>query len=95
MQLDGTGLKPAIAVNPATLIFGPTVFDPSCGTQCGSTLPEQITNTGEAELILDQLLFTGPFSGPSATTPPARLQIGSSFIEKRSPSIRPSGRRGR
>ena len=53
VALDGTGLKPAIDAAPATLIFGPTVFDPNCGSLCGSTLPETFTNSGQAELIVD------------------------------------------
>jgi hypothetical protein len=85
VTLSGTGLKPAIGLNPtasAGLIFPPTVFDPNCGTVCGSTLPEKITNTGAAELILDQIAFTGPFSGPGATAPPTRLQPGSVLTEQ-------------
>jgi photosystem II stability/assembly factor-like uncharacterized protein len=85
VTLGGTGLKPAIGLDPSAsvgLIFPPTVLDPNCGTVCGSTLPEKITNTGAAELILDQVAFTGPFSGPSATAPPTRLQPGSLLTEQ-------------
>ena len=85
VSLTGTGLKPAITTTPATLVFGPTVFDPNCGIVCGQTLPETIANTGVAELILDQLAVTvgsPPFSAPAATSPPTRVQVGSSFAEQ-------------
>jgi len=55
-----------------------------CASLCGTTLPETFTNTGEAELIVDSVTFpTGspPFSGPPATSPPTRVQVGSSFTE--------------
>jgi photosystem II stability/assembly factor-like uncharacterized protein len=82
VQLDGRGLKPAIDANPTTLIFAPTVFDPNCGSLCGLTLPERFTNSGEAELIIDEVSFTGPFSGPGATSPKTRVQVGSIFTEQ-------------
>ncbi len=82
VDLDGTGLKPAIDAAPATLIFGPTVFDPNCGSLCGSTLPEVFTNSGEAELIVDVVSFTGPFSGPGATSPPTRIEPGGILTEQ-------------
>ena len=82
VALDGTGLKPAIDAAPATLIFGPAVFDPNCGSLCGSTLPETFTNSGQAELIVDAVTFTGPFSGPAATSPPTRVEVGGSLIEQ-------------
>jgi hypothetical protein len=82
IDLDGRGLMPAITANPATLTFAPTVFDPACGTLCGLTLPERLTNSGEAELIVDVVTFTGPFSGPGATTPRTRVQPGSILTEQ-------------
>jgi hypothetical protein len=83
VDLDGTGLKPAIDADPATLIFGPTVYDPPCGTLCGSTLSEKFTNSGAAELIVDDVSFSGPpFSGLGPTTPPTRVQPGSSLTEQ-------------
>ncbi|UTI65656.1 choice-of-anchor D domain-containing protein [Paraconexibacter antarcticus] len=83
VALDGTGLIPAIDAATAPLIFGPTVFTPACGTLCGSTLTEKLTNSGAAELIVDQVTFPSSpeFSGPGATTPPTRVQVGSSFDE--------------
>ena len=84
VQLSGTGLIPAVSVSPATLIFPPTVFDPMCGTLCGTTLGAAFTNTGQAEWIIDSVTFTGStaFSGPGPTTPPTRVQVGSSFTEQ-------------
>ena len=77
VALSGTGLIPAIGVAPTRLIFGPTVYDPVCGITCGSTLNEAITNTGQAELILDTLSVTGSgFSAPPATVPPTRVGLG-------------------
>ena len=84
VTLTGTGLKPAITPTPTTLIFGPTVFDPNCGVVCGQASPVTIANTGEAELILDRLSISSgspPFSAVPPTTPPTRVQVGSSFAE--------------
>ena len=65
------------------MIFGPTVYSPMCGVGCGVTSPVIVTNTGQAELILDVLSLTGSpaFSAPTATTPPTRKQVGSTFSE--------------
>ena len=87
VQLSGTGLIPAVSPSPAppaTLIFPPTVIDPMCGVLCGSTLPATFTNTGDAEWIIDSVAFAGSpaFSGPAATSPPTRVQVGSSFAEQ-------------
>jgi hypothetical protein len=85
VNLTGTGLKPAISmtpVPPGALIFGPTVFDPACSTVCGTTLPAKFANSGQAELIVDDVSFTGPFSGLAATVPPTRFQVGSTFTEQ-------------
>lgn len=83
VSLAGTGLKPAIGAAPSPLIFGPTVYSPMCGVSCGVTSPVVITNTGQAELILDVLALSGSsaFSAPAATTPPTRKQIGTTFSE--------------
>jgi hypothetical protein len=83
INLNGTGLLPGISPSPSPLIFGPTVFDPACGTKCGITGIEQVTNNGLAELILDVLSFTGnSFSGPAATNPPTRVVPGGMFSEQ-------------
>ncbi|UTI62276.1 choice-of-anchor D domain-containing protein [Paraconexibacter antarcticus] len=83
VDLDGTGLIPAIDAATAPLIFGPTVFTPACGTLCGNTLTEKFTNSGAAELIVDKVTFPSSpdFTGPNATTPPTRVQVGASFDE--------------
>lgn len=89
--LVGAGLLPAIGATPTPLIFGPTVFDPLCGTVCGQSLGETIANTGNAELILDKLIFAGSaaFSGPGVTNPLTRVPLGHSFVE--SVSFHPTG----
>jgi hypothetical protein len=88
VSLDGTGLLPSINPSPAApagLIFGPTVYDPQCGPTpgCGATQNETITNNGQAELILDKLVFSGSsaFSGPGPTSPLTRVQPSNSFQE--------------
>ena len=35
VSLTGEGLLPAITAAPATLTFGPTVYDPNCGIFSG------------------------------------------------------------
>ena len=83
VSLSGEGLLPAITAAPATMIFGPTVYDPNCGIFCGSTQTETFTNTGQAELIADLVGFTGSpaFSGPGASIPPDRFAQGTSLSE--------------
>jgi hypothetical protein len=46
-------------------------------------LDATIIDSGQVELILDKLLFSGSpaFSGSSATAPPRRVQSGGSFVE--------------
>ena len=76
VTLNGEGLLPGILASPSPLIFGPVVFDPICSGLCGATSNASIVNTGQAELILDTLSFSGSpmFSGPAALVPPARVQ---------------------
>ena len=83
VSLTGEGLLPAITAAPATMIFGPTVYDPNCGIFCGQTQTEVFTNTGQAELIADLVGFTGSsaFSGPGASSPPDRFAQGTSLSE--------------
>jgi hypothetical protein len=87
VALTGEGLLPAITSAPGTptspLIFGPTVYDPNCGIFCGQTQTETFTNTGQAELIADLVVFTGDpaFSGPGASSPPDRFAQGTSLSE--------------
>jgi hypothetical protein len=83
VSLSGTGLLPAVSATPNPLIFGPTVLDPACGGLCGQTGNVTFTNTGLAEWIIDIVTVAGnaAFSGPAATSPPTRVQPGSSFVE--------------
>jgi len=82
VSLSGTGLLPSVSASPNPLIFGPTVLDPACAGVCGTTGNATFTNTGLAEWIIDVVTFAGSaFSGPAATSPPTRVQPGSSFVE--------------
>jgi photosystem II stability/assembly factor-like uncharacterized protein len=82
VSLSGTGLLSNIGVVPDPIIFGPTVFDPQCGASCGQAQNATVTNTGQAELIVDGIAFSNPvFSGPPATAPPQRVAPNASFIE--------------
>ena len=83
VSLTGEGLLPAITAAPATMTFGPTVYDPNCGIFCGATQTETFTNTGQAELIADLVGFTRhpAFSGPGPSSPPDRFAQGTSLSE--------------
>ena len=90
VSLSGTGLLSAIGVVPDPIIFGPTVFDPQCGAACGQTIDATVTNTGQAELIVDAIVFSDPaFTGPLASAPPARVAPNASFLEP--VTFRPTG----
>lgn len=88
--LNGVGLLPAITSAPGMpngLIFGPTVYDPVCGSTCGQTQNETFTDNGTAELIFDKVLvnWTGagssPFSVPGITSPLTRVAPGHNWVE--------------
>jgi hypothetical protein len=83
VTLSGQGLLPAITAAPGNLIFPPTVFDPMCPLFCGTTLNETYSNTGQAELSVDTILFSGSaaFSGPLAGSPPMRIAPSNAFNE--------------
>lgn len=86
VSLTGTGLLPGLTAAPAPLIFPPTVYDPQCTPSCGTTLNETVTNSGQAELILDQLLVTGqpasnPFTAAAPTNPLTRVLPTNTFAE--------------
>jgi hypothetical protein len=89
VALDGEGLVPAIGATPSSLTFGPTVYDPFCADKCGASQDITFTNTGQAELIVDLITFTGStaYSGPAATG--QRVATGDSFMEK--VTFHPSG----
>jgi hypothetical protein len=99
IALDGQGLLPAISAQPGTIVFPPTVFDPNCGTLCGIERFTSVRNTGQAELILDELSTIGAaaFSTPAAATPPNRLatsdamNVGVTFRPTSSPSRKLTG----
>ena len=82
VNLTGEGLLPKISA-PATVIFPPTVYDPVCVIFCGTTQQVNFTNTGQAELIADALVFTGSpaYSGDPAANPPDRYQPTSTLGE--------------
>jgi hypothetical protein len=73
VQLSGTGLVPALAFAPASLGFAPTVLTTQVPGYTGSVLNLGVTNTGQAELIVDSQTTSGsPFSVPAASSPPSR-----------------------
>jgi hypothetical protein len=81
-SLSGNGLLSAIGALPDPVIFGPTVVAPACGVVCGLTKNVRITNTGQAELIVDQISFSHPaYTGPLAVVPPVRLAANGYFDE--------------
>jgi hypothetical protein len=95
VTLQGNGLVSGLGVLPDPVIFGPTVATPACGVVCGTTQNVRVTNTGQAELIVDVLSFFNPasnpaaFSGPGATTPPRRVAVNGFFDEP--VTFRPAG----
>lgn len=73
VQLSGTGLVPALGFSPTSLVFAPTVLTTQVPGYTGSVLNLGVTNTGQAELIVDsQTASPSPFSVPAATNPPSR-----------------------
>jgi hypothetical protein len=71
--LSGTGLIPALGFSPASLLFPPTVLPAQVPGYTGSLLNLGVTNTGQAELIVDSQTTSGaPFSVPAASIPPSR-----------------------
>ncbi len=81
VSLDGTGLEPAISASPSQLVFPPTVLTTQVPGYPGTTQSTQVTNTGQAELIVDSLATAAPFSAPGATSPPSRYAVNSGFSE--------------
>ena len=74
VSLTGKGLLSGIGALPSPVIFDPTVITPACGIVCGTTKNVRITNTGQAELIVDALSFDDPaYTGPLANVPPDRI----------------------
>jgi hypothetical protein len=83
VSLTGLGLVPAILAQPGTFAFGPTVIlsqGPSGYT--GQTTSVTVTNTGQAELIVDTLGTSGaPYSAPGPVSPPSRYAANDHFSE--------------
>jgi hypothetical protein len=81
ISLAGTGLLPSINGVPSTIIFGPTVYSPVCGTTCGQSQTATFTDTGLVEYLMDHIFTTGDpsFSVPGATNPVTRVQPGHDF----------------
>jgi hypothetical protein len=79
-SLSGTGLVPALSFSPGSLIFAPTVLTTQVPGYPGSTLNLGVTNTGQAELIVDSQSTSGaPFSVPAAASPPSRYGPNTGF----------------
>jgi len=80
VPLSGTGLVPALGFLPTSLVFPPTVLTTQVPGYTGSLLNLGVTNTGQAELIVDSQTTSGsPFSVPAATSPPSRYAPNTGF----------------
>jgi hypothetical protein len=77
--LSGTGLVPAMSDSPAALVFPPTVLTTQVPGYLGTQATSTVTNVGQAELIVDSILTSVPFSTPAAATPPNRYAPTSGF----------------
>jgi hypothetical protein len=82
VALTGLGLIPAILTSVNVLNFVPTVIQSQAPAYPGTVKNLTITNSGQAELIVDTMGTSGaPFSAPGATTPPARFAPSDGFDE--------------
>ncbi|MBO0868937.1 MAG: choice-of-anchor D domain-containing protein [Micromonosporaceae bacterium] len=82
VALSGPGLLPAIGTSSDTIFFPPTVVEPVAGGLGGSTANLTVTNTGQAELIVDSLNTSGaPYFAPGASSPPNRYAPSDGFVE--------------
>jgi hypothetical protein len=81
VALTGTGLVPAILTAPTSVAFGPTVIQSQAPGYSGVSSTVTVTNTGQSELIVDQLGTTAPFSAPGAVSPPSRYAANDHFGE--------------
>jgi hypothetical protein len=81
VSLNGVGLLPGITMTPAgTLLFPPTVIEPTAGPGGGTTQGVTVTNSGQAELIADSQTTSGPpWTAPGATSPPQRFAVNQSY----------------
>jgi hypothetical protein len=80
-SLSATGLIPAIGTAPPTLSFSPTVIASQVPGYLGTTLNDTVTNTGQAELIVDTLSTAAPFRASGPTSPPSRYAPSDGFTE--------------
>ncbi|MDQ1697391.1 MAG: hypothetical protein QOJ03_2744 [Frankiaceae bacterium] len=82
VALTGIGLVPAILATPASLTYAPTVILSQAPGYTGRALPTEVANTGQSELIVDQLGTGGaPFSAPGPASPPSRYAPNNHFTE--------------
>ncbi|MFL6136310.1 MAG: choice-of-anchor D domain-containing protein [Frankiaceae bacterium] len=80
VALAGTGLLPTIGTSTNRIVFPPTVVEPTAAGLGGTTSNLTVTNTGQAELIMDSQVTSGvPFSVASATSPPSRYSANTGF----------------
>lgn len=82
VALTGLGLIPAIQTSASVVNFAPTVLTSQVPGYAGTTQNLKVTNTGQAELVVDTLTTSGaPFAATAATNPPARFATSDSFNE--------------
>jgi hypothetical protein len=81
VALTGLGLVPAILTSASSLVFPPTVILSQAPGYTGTTKPLTVTNTGQAELIVDVLSTASPFFADPAVSPPSRYAVNNHFSE--------------
>jgi HYDIN/CFA65/VesB-like, Ig-like domain len=79
VSLSGVGLVPAMSAAPAMLVFPPTVLTTQVPGYLGTQASSTVTNTGQAELIVDSITTGAPFSTPAAGLPPNRYAPNTGF----------------
>lgn len=77
--LSGSGLVPAMSASPAALVLPPTVLTTQVPGYQGTEASSTVTNTGQAELIVDSITTGAPFSTPAAAVPPNRYAPNTGF----------------
>jgi hypothetical protein len=82
VPLTGLGLIPSILTSTTSMSFAPTVVLSQAPGFTGLTQPLKVTNTGQAELVVDVLSTSGsPFQATPAASPPSRFAPSDSFNE--------------
>jgi hypothetical protein len=81
VSLTGLGLVPAILTSSSSLVFPPTVILSQAPGYTGTTKPLTVTNTGQAELIVDVLSTASPFYADGPVNPPSRYATNNHFSE--------------